>query len=225
MKTIKSKEINTVKSQAKELINTINEATKKDILNKWFLSQLLTKYSLNHLNSDTLSLEKAKEKMIKKVQKNLAKKVEKIESKYFLFSCICREVKSIEINTSWFNGGSYGWQAQSELIVNFTNYTREFYNGSKTGGCGYDKLSTAISNCLNQSNDLRKLLHKVANKAENKGIHYKNILGYGCGYGVTPYFEAGVGENSIINVLENLGFKIVAKHSANKFDYVKLSKK
>ncbi len=40
------------------------------------------------------------------------------------------------------------------------------------------------------------------------------IFGYGSGYGLLPYFEAGVGIENIINVLKNLGFDV--KHYSTK---------
>lgn len=42
---------------------------------------------------------------------------------------------------------------------------------------------------------------------------YKNILGYGCGYGPLPYLEGGVGLTCLFRIFNRCG--LVGKHLAN----------
>jgi len=73
------------------------------------------------------------------------------------------------------------------------------------GGYGYDRKSTAISKALNQCNELMKLLYAIR---ENNidDVNLREIIGYGSGYGLLPYFEGGVGFDCTIRILEKLGF-------------------
>ena len=77
---------------------------------------------------------------------------------------------------------------------------------SHAGGGGYDKQSTVVSSILNQNKSILKLLYKIKNKNIDKQIGY--ILGYGVSEYVFPYFQHGVGMDSIITVLKNLKMKV-----------------
>lgn len=77
---------------------------------------------------------------------------------------------------------------------------------SHAGGCGYDKQSTVVSSILNQNKSILKLLYKIKNKNIDKQIG--DILGYGVSEYVFPYFQHGVGMDSIITILKNLKMKV-----------------
>lgn len=77
---------------------------------------------------------------------------------------------------------------------------------SHAGGFGYDKQSTVVSSILNQHKSILKLLYKIKNKNIDKQIG--DILGYGVSEYIFPYFQHGVGMNSIIKVLKNLKMKV-----------------
>ena len=84
--------------------------------------------------------------------------------------------------------------------------------GKYTGGWGYDKLSTAIAEVLNQYHPLMKLMYEyIDNKMFEEGsltINNHKVLGYGSGYGILPYFEHGVGVSSFYKIFDNLGLKL-----------------
>lgn len=225
MKTIQSKELKNTKSNHSKMISWVKTSTKDEILSKWPLRDLLTKKSQKDLKTGKLTLTQARLKAIKHLERKLEKKTDNINLKYFCFDQLTKKVTDIELSTSWSTGSVYGWQAQTEIKICYNDNTCDYFTGKKIGGCGYDKLSTAISSALNQSTYLKKELYKRANYAYNKGLKPKEVLGYGCGYGATPYFEGGVGENSILGILQKLGFEVVARASHKKFDYVKLTKK
>ena len=84
--------------------------------------------------------------------------------------------------------------------------------GKYTGGWGYDKLSTAIAEVLNQYQPLTKLMYNyIDDKMFEEGslsINNHKVLGYGSGYGILPYFESGVGVSSFYKIFDNLGLKL-----------------
>ena len=84
--------------------------------------------------------------------------------------------------------------------------------GKYTGGWGYDKLSSAIAEVLNQYNPLMKLMYKyIDDKMFEEGsltINNHKVLGYGSGYRILPYFESGVGVSSFYKIFDNLGLKL-----------------
>ncbi|MCJ7768017.1 hypothetical protein MUP79_06470 [Candidatus Bathyarchaeota archaeon] len=95
----------------------------------------------------------------------------------------------------------------------FTNFG---FESESVGGCGYDKLSTALAYALNSHLPLMKELVKrkesMMNTPEGKELMTKSesdfnrkILGYGSGYGIIPHFEGGVGVESHKSIIENVG--------------------
>lgn len=98
--------------------------------------------------------------------------------------------------------GYMGWQWKGS--DNFGN------EGRYTGGCGYDKHSTALAEILNLHPAILKRLYKAEDKRlGTKGSDdRRDVIGYGSGYGVVPYFEGGVGSSCHVQILERLGYTV-----------------
>lgn len=135
-------------------------------------------------------------------------------------------IKDFSITIEWTNGGAYGSQAKAELKEH-TASGFKYYEGEKTGGCGYDKKSTAAASVLNQS---KPILKTILNKLEKQPLKtIKNYLSnYDCrefvGYGIylrgLSFFCGGVGFESHQHILHNLGFKTVTYNETKHTDYI-----
>lgn len=99
----------------------------------------------------------------------------------------------------------------------FTNYG---FEGSSIGGYGYDKLSTATAQALNNFYPILKVLltkeekrlnelykSKMSEEDKEKFLSRRNFIGYGSGYGSIPSFEGGVGVSCHERIINNLGLK------------------
>lgn len=143
----------------------------------------------------------AKTKMLKETKKQLdkeLKELEKIENNHKLFDTLYVQVQCKKTNL--------GYQYKAILTDSI-----ERIEGNYTGGWGYDKLSTAISEVLNEYLPLKELLYNYKEKYlfENKLLQANNheILGYGSGYGILPYFECGVGVSSYYKIFNTIGLE------------------
>jgi hypothetical protein len=135
-----------------------------------------------------------------------------------------KEIVRITIDTDW-KRGSYGaQQCKARARVLYKDYSVEEYESSLTGGCGYDKESTATGEALTQINALMQELCKAANEAIKAGKSYRDFIGYGSGYSVVPYFEGGVGFTCHQHILEKLGYKFKHVHWTDKTDVYEFTK-
>jgi hypothetical protein len=135
-----------------------------------------------------------------------------------------REIANITIDTDW-RRGSYGAnQCKASVRVIYKDYSVEEYESSHTGGCGYDKQSTATGEALTQINALMQEFCKAANEAVKAGKSYRDYIGYGSGYSVVPYFEGGVGFSCHQHILEKLGYKFKHVHWTDKTDVYEFAK-
>ena len=144
----------------------------------------------------------AKTKMLKETKKQLdkeLKELEKIENNHKMFDALYIQVQSKKTNL--------GYQYKAILSDSI-----EKIEGQYTGGWGYDKLSSAISEVLNEYLPLKELLYNYKEKYlfENKLLQANNheIFGYGSGYGILPYFEGGVGVNSYYKIFNTIGLEL-----------------
>lgn len=103
------------------------------------------------------------------------------------------------INVTWLKNRMWGYNPKGE--DNNGNTTESI------SGCGYDKLSTATAQLLNQNQSILKLLYAKKEKAISDGDLRPNrdLLGYGSGYKILPHFEGGVGWECHRNVLKSVG--------------------
>ena len=144
----------------------------------------------------------AKTKMLKETKKQLdkeLKELEKVENNHKLFDTLYIQVQSKKTNL--------GYQFKATI-----SDTTERIEGNYTGGWGYDKLSSAIAEVLNEYLPLKELLYNYKEKYlfENKLTQANNhdVFGYGSGYGILPYFEGGVGVSSYYKIFNSIGLEL-----------------
>ena len=153
-----------------------------------------------------ITLEKVQQIAIKKASKEIEKQTaEKIEKVKNIYATI-ENIEDINIIVQH-KKTSLGYQYKATLATEKIRI-----DGKYTGGWGYDKLSTAISEVLNQYQPLTKLMYNyIDDKMFEEGsltINNHKVLGYGSGYGILPYFESGVGVSSFYKIFDNLGLKL-----------------
>jgi hypothetical protein len=178
-------------------------------------SEYLTEFEKGKIKAGRFPVEHYAENITKRINKTY--KAQEVDRLNAIFEND-REIKRIVVATDWRRGSMQSNQCKAEIKVTYADYSRETFESDRTGGCGYDKESTAIADAFNRINALLKELALKANEAIEKGEGYREYIGYGCGYGTLPYFEGGVGFNSQERSLNSLGYKMNHLHWTKKTD-------
>ena len=123
------------------------------------------------------------------------------------------DISNITINVDWSSGrrsmGAYQTMAQG--VVFYKNGTCKEYSTGWTGGCGYDKPSTSLSEFCNAT--LKILLVKHGAKIlKDPNKHYKF-------YACEPlYFQYGVGVSSYETMFKNMGYNVKIIYRGKNYD-------
>lgn len=190
------------------------------------IKEYSTDYRWKQYQSGKISREKAVEyavvRALKKLEKELFTDLERLEA------IENAKIPSfISIKTEWFGNRIWGNNPHTEIYVE-----EESYFEGKASGCGYDKESAAFASAAKGSFALKKILCELkeaalqegkSDKSETAyaGIDNREVCGYGAGYEPIPYFEGGVGMNSIIAIFRKYGYKVVENHG-KRYDYYEL---
>lgn len=197
-----------------------SKTTKESFLNYAYFRDLFTKKELSNIDNITFSDFKRllKSKITAKEEKRKNEKINEVlsvQNKAF-------KILEIKIQTEWTKSKTWGANPSSEIWVSFVNAQgnreSEYLKSGSVTGCGFDKLSTSISNALNQSEVLKANLYKEANKGKNQKLTNAQIFGYGSGYGVLPYFEGGCGVSTYKNIFNAIGLNFESVASGKNFD-------
>lgn len=200
--------------ELKKAISNLNKAKKEDFTNLWYYSEKLTKRQKEKLTKSEQK-EILKNNIIKEYEKRTEKELKRIET----IKNANDSIRSISINVEWVKNNTWGYNPHATVYTSNDDAT-----DGRASGCGYDKESTAIAEALNKNNDIIKLLYTFKNKKMTaKKTNSHDILGYGSGYGVLPYFEGGVGVPSLLNIFKKLGYTIT-EHHTNRSDFYTIEK-
>lgn len=133
------------------------------------------------------------------------------------------ELEFITINTEWRPSRTWGHNPHVDAVTNET----EVYTGTASG-YGYDKASAAMAEALNASPAVLKMLYTAAENAlasgktftkyNNGNITWRDVLGYGSGYSILPYFEGGVGVSCFESIFAACGYRFKQVASGKRFD-------
>lgn len=199
--------------ELKKAISNLNKAKKEDFTDLWYYSEKLTKRQKEKTKSEQKEI--IKNKIIKDYEKRLTKNLKRIET----VKNAQYNIESITINVEWVKNATWGYNPHATIYTNNGDLTE-----GKASGCGYDKESAAIAEALNKNNDILKLLYIAKNKKMTlKNTNNHDLLGYGSGYGVLPYFEGGVGVSSLLHIFRKLNYNIT-EHHTNKSDFYTITK-
>lgn len=184
--------------------------TKEKLLDAWFIKERFNKKELKELSNK--SYEQIIEANIKKVIESYKKTLEQTKIKIEKI-CLANIPNFISISVEWYKSKTWGANPQAEVR------TGENYNISrKVGGYGYDKESTATSECFNK--DLGVL--KIALISLYKKEHSKKYLGSGYGATINLWgvsFSSGVGFNCHESIITNSGYyKVTSRNSGKMFN-------
>ena len=138
--------------------------------------------------------EKRMRATLKKDMKAALAKIDTIEA--------AEKPESFTLWVTWKKSRTWSRNPHTELIVNGDTYR------GKATGCGYDKESAAIADALNACPGTLKILYDVkeAALAGDESISTEKAIGYGAGYRALPYYEQGVGVNTLVAILEKCGY-------------------
>ena len=118
----------------------------------------------------------------------------------------------IEIEVEWRDNRTWGWCPRATMFWEDALHHLHRMDGSAyASGCGYDKHSTVLAECLNTFKNLRYAVRNKNFKKSPCGI-YKSNYTY-C------YFEGGVGAECYPRIMEWLGYDM--KHVAHGKTYDK----
>lgn len=208
------------KKELKNAIDNLKKQNKTDILDLWYYKDKLTSSQYNKYVNDELTDKQIKEILKKKIIESYEKRKNKELRKTEIVTQANEQITMINISINWVKNPTWGYNPHATITTNLGTITE-----GKASGCGYDKESAAIAEALNKNNDILKLLYIAKNKKmtfTNNNNH--DLLGYGSGYGVLPYFEDGVGASSLMNIFKKLGYNIQEYHT-DKSDFYTITKK
>lgn len=216
---IKRLEIQATKDLAK-FKRELKGETVESIFNVWYYKNLMTpakkrkSWKLGELKAYLI------ERNTLQVNKRLAEQIERVNT-----ISQAKDVEKITISVDWKKSRTWGNNPQAEIIVDYSDNTREVFNSSRVGGCGYDKESTAIAEALNQCNGLLKAFYTQKNRPCNIKRTNGDIFDYGIGGGVLPYFSGGVGVSCYYDNFKSIGFKFETVTHGKTFDVYQVTKK
>ncbi len=177
----------------------------------------------NQYKSGVISREKAVNYAIARNNKAIDKKtaktlerVEKIEN--------APDLRFISLDVVYNRSSVWGWNPTAYARTNNADTV------GSASGCGYDKESAAVASAFNGNCSILKVLYSLKEKALANGesdysktscthVDNRNIIGYGAGYSILPYFEGGVGINCFISILEKAGYKTRANYGKHENFY------
>lgn len=197
------------KKQVKEALQNLKNASAEDLTNLWYYKDKLTNAQIKKYNNKELTIEQIKEILKNKIIKEYEQKQKKAIKRIDTIKEANEKVQTINISINWVKSSTWGYNPHCTITTDYGEITE-----GKVSGCGYDKESAAIAEALDKNNNILKLLYIAKNKKMTlKNNNNHDILGYGSGYGVLPYFEGGVGASSLMNIFRNLGYKITEYHT------------
>lgn len=187
-------------------IKKILKAKKEELISledweKSRLAEFLTNKQAELLYSGNIKeLKELLKKYKPKAEKELEDRKEEVKKMYNDIKEL-KDIKEATFEMVWSkNRGVYGYQCKCYSKIQYKNGTYNYYEGESTGGCGYDKPSSALSYNMNKT--CKVLLVKYGNK-----ILKDNDKHYNCYACENLYFSYGVGISSYITMFNYFGFK------------------
>lgn len=224
MKNLSAKIVKENTKRVLDFTATVNKAvTELELKQYAYTSNYITKA----IDNKNLPLADLKTAILKRYNKqnetNLQKNIKELEN---VFNS--GDLQSVKIIVEWSKSKTWGANPTAEMWVSFKNTKGDndsiYIKSRSVTGCGYDKLSTAVAEVLNQSNEVLKALYKEADRAKNKKLTNREIFGYGSGYGVLPQIESGVGVSCYTSIFKKIGFNFEQTASGKAFDCFTITK-
>lgn len=217
------------KKRLEDFIFTINQVQDIEGLKKWQYLDLLPKgKKIYGFTFDAL-----KAYLIDRKQKAIYKTIEREASKVrSVFEA--GELIDAKITMEWNRSRTWGSNPTAECWYSYKDKDGQthhnYVKSDSISGCGYDKGSTAVAECLNQINEILQPLYNKKNYAiepttKNQSELNRAIFGYGSGYGILPSIEGGVGVSCYPRIFEAIGYEFKTQASGKTFDVYTITKK
>jgi len=212
MKNLKQQLINESNEYKAMALNNINsllhmERYATDIRRKQYANYEITEEQYKRYTTNRLE---------KQYQKALNSKLEQLE----FVTETGNIFKDATITVEWTKSRMWGNNPKAHIEYHYIdedkNNRYSIVGSESIGGCGYDKESTAIAQALNKINSLMTKMYQAKNDSNSNSSH--EVLGYGAGYGVLPYFEGGVGVSAFYKIFNNLGLEFKSVAHGKTFD-------
>lgn len=166
--------------------------------------------------------------MVKKAEKRQKGENEKWEKEMLehfdsVFNSV-GEISRIEVNVDWVRSQTWGANPHAEVSLYVEGEGWKRFNGTASG-CGYDKLSTAVAEAINQCDLFRRDLAEFwynRKKLSEKSEKYDGQIPYGFNYHSkmrVPAFEDGVGYDCFDRIFKLMGYKRVGYHDSKMNDW------
>lgn len=190
---------------------------------------VLTDFERGKIESGRFTVEHYKSRIIKRLEKGYTwKKINKYKR---VMALPAKTVNCITIGVDW-SKSIYGMQAAATITIVYDDGSREYLRGDRTGGCGYDKRSSAVAYALRESGYMYKLLYEYVNKQMILPAEKRRFSG---GMGIfsngadnldyLPFFEYGVGINSTLHTIELIaGLSHETEHETKNSDFYIITK-
>lgn len=190
---------------------------------------VLTDFERGKIAAGRFTVDHYKDRIIKRLEKGYTwPQVEKYKKVMALPPKI---VNCVTIGIDW-SKNYYGMQAAATVTIIYSDGRREYLQGGRTGGCGYDKSSSAVSYALSKSDYMYKLLYEYVNKQMALPADKRR---FSSGMGVFEYnggdlkympcFEGGVGINATLDTIKLItGLNHNTAHETRNSDFYIISK-
>ena len=176
------------------------------------LRRYSTETRWNQYTSGKIDREKAVALAVKRMEKAIDKEIaEKLA--HLDRVAAAADITSIYVNVEYKHSSVWGYNPAVEVT---TSHDTRVFTGYASG-CGYNKESAAVARAFNSSPAILKVLYTLKENALAAGesdysktacthVDNRDIVGYGAGYSVIPYFEGGVGVGCFWDILKKAGF-------------------
>jgi hypothetical protein len=209
------------RQRLEDFIFQINQIQDVKELDTWYYNELVPRGKITL----GMSLDVLRAYLIKRKEKEINKSIERDVNKIKTVMS-SGELTEVKISVEWKRSNTWGSNPKGEAWVSFIdkdgNRNSHYITTESIGGCGYDKLSTAVAQCLNQFNEVLKVLYTEKDKHIDQKNH--DLLGYGSGYGILPNVEGGVGVSCYPRMFEKVGFKFNQIASGKTYDVFMITK-
>lgn len=221
MKNLIKAVTNEEKQRLENFIFEINKVESLEGLTGWVYADLIPRGK----NLSNFNLNSLRAYLIGRKEKAIYKEIERQVNKINIVAN-AGDLVSVKITVEWKRNKTWGANPTAEAWCMFIdkdgNQNSHYVKSGSIGGCGYDKGSTAVSKCLNQFNEVLKLLY--AAKEKNATAKNHEILGYGSGYGILPSIEGSVGVSCYPTIFKNVGYEFETTASGKSFDAYSIEK-
>lgn len=212
------------KSEAIERIEK-NPEKKDNYLKEYITASAWNDYQIGKITREK-AVKKATARALKEIDKQTEKSMKKIKDIEN-----APDLVSVSVSVTWKRSQMWGYNPYAEISTKSKTESGYNYNrqNDRAGGCGYDKLSAAIASSFDKCPEILKLLYIAENNrlrgTKTRKQSRRDIIGYGSGYGVLPYFEGGCGVSVFYKIFESCGYTFAQTASGKTFDVFTVEKK